>query len=512
MKSNVMHRVFAVLASLAGAMMLTFLAAPAASAASSVYLTVNGVPTNQPSLVPLLIEGHAYVPVRAMAELAGEAVEWDGGSCSVLIRTKPAAAEGMSCRGVQLWIDGKRTSEELKPIIRNNRAYVPIRTATAAFGMPVAWDNVKRSVNVTKKAVDSLAAYHLLPDGRYRIEKLAARQIERIQEPVTTSQLRSIGADALARSEKFEATVMTGHGDVLVKLQKVSLAGRSIVMPQDIDQFPLEYVITPDGNKSFVVADNGIWLINSAAKKLQRISPLAYKGKTFSMIAKEGPTNDEHWMLYWNGGVRPSPDGTKLIYTSNKTNRSPMEAALFTYDLATGAETRIGKTDGAMYEIIGWLDSQRVLCIKEYDSVRTTIAVNMQGEERELDLPDIEAQLFAVQDDRIAYYVPHNDGDEFHIASIDSSSELHDIATLRSQGSIRMRGGQAFSLHGSYLAFIYVPNDEPMARYLKVIQLNTETVTDIDTFPLGAQASAAILEFAWADDDTIVAVIHEDEA
>ncbi|CAH1203747.1 hypothetical protein PAECIP111893_02056 [Paenibacillus plantiphilus] len=117
--------------------------------ASKIFLSVNGVPAADPSFEPVTISGKTYVPLRAIASITGEAVAWDANTRSVLIRTKPSAVEGDLKEGAGLWIDGKKAASELQPIIRSGSAYVPIRAVTAAFGLPVAWDNVSRSVNVT---------------------------------------------------------------------------------------------------------------------------------------------------------------------------------------------------------------------------------------------------------------------------------------------------------------------------------------------------------------------------
>ncbi|SDX20849.1 copper amine oxidase N-terminal domain-containing protein [Paenibacillus sp. CF384] len=117
--------------------------------ASKGFLSVNGVPAADPSFMPLFVGGHALVPVRAIAALSNENVVWDAVTKSVLIRTKQSTVSASSDGSPQLWIDEEKAAAELQPIIHNGRAYVPIRAVTAAFGMPVVWDGGTRSVNVT---------------------------------------------------------------------------------------------------------------------------------------------------------------------------------------------------------------------------------------------------------------------------------------------------------------------------------------------------------------------------
>ncbi|GGD84141.1 copper amine oxidase N-terminal domain-containing protein [Paenibacillus nasutitermitis] len=113
---------------------------------SKPFLSVNGVPSESVDLRPLLREGRAMLPLRSAAKLAGQSVAWDSSSWSVLIRSKPPQKSDSSYLRPQLWIDGKQAPPELQPILLGGVTYVPIRTLTAAFGISVAWDSVSRSV------------------------------------------------------------------------------------------------------------------------------------------------------------------------------------------------------------------------------------------------------------------------------------------------------------------------------------------------------------------------------
>lgn len=122
--------------------------------ATSVFLSVNGVPVADAASKPLTEQGRVYIPVRAVAKLYGQSVIWDARTSSVLVRTNALAVASYK-GGASLWIDGK-IAAELAPIIRGGTAYVPIRAVTAAFGLPVVWDSKSQSVNLTVKTAASL--------------------------------------------------------------------------------------------------------------------------------------------------------------------------------------------------------------------------------------------------------------------------------------------------------------------------------------------------------------------
>ncbi|MFS0728105.1 copper amine oxidase N-terminal domain-containing protein [Paenibacillus sp. 1P07SE] len=116
--------------------------------AATPLVSINGIPAVDPAMQALLIDGRAYVPLRAIGSLSKEQVVWHAATKSVLIRTKPETALVSSAAGVKLWIDDKLAAAEHQPILRNNTTYVPIRAVTAAFGHEVAWWKESRSINI----------------------------------------------------------------------------------------------------------------------------------------------------------------------------------------------------------------------------------------------------------------------------------------------------------------------------------------------------------------------------
>jgi|GEM_PF-1684833 len=129
------------------------------------FLSFNGVPMADPSFAVLMVDDRAYVPVRAIASLVDTPVTWDSATRSVLIRTKQSVAKPTDNCRPQLWIDGQVAASELQPVLHNGRAYVPIRAVTAAFDLPVHWDPDIRGVNVTTEAT-SVLDFNVAPADR----------------------------------------------------------------------------------------------------------------------------------------------------------------------------------------------------------------------------------------------------------------------------------------------------------------------------------------------------------
>ncbi|PLT43975.1 hypothetical protein B8V81_2406 [Paenibacillus pasadenensis] len=116
--------------------------------AAEPFLSVDGKPALDAALRPILREGRALLPLRSIAKLAGKSVVWDKASWSALIRSEPPAPRKGAYSFPQLWIDGKLAAPELQPILRDGLTYVPIRALTAAFGISVSWNAASRSVDI----------------------------------------------------------------------------------------------------------------------------------------------------------------------------------------------------------------------------------------------------------------------------------------------------------------------------------------------------------------------------
>ncbi len=369
-------------------------------------------------------------------------------------------------------------------------------------------DGVTPQPEVDSETAD---AAPLLSDGQYHPKNWKKFDYELMEEAQTIRTLERISKREGEWREVFTAVVLTGTGEIEVKLQRVKFESKTVVIPQDFEHFPLAFAITPDGEKLIIYSDNGLWLANSANNQLEKISSSTYGGKSYEALVKESIDLYEEPNVSWNSGVIASPDSATLVYQSNKNDIAKGSSALFAYDLVTGAETLLAYTAGAHYLVEGWLNEESIICTKYDNNMLTKVLVNLQGQEMDLDLA-ADSTIYAVQEGFIAY-INHSSagGEKFHIASVDKAGIVHELTSTPMEGTIRIRSNtQGFSPDLTYIAFLYVPNDEPEARLIKVVNLKTSRVTSIDSFPEETDASAAVLEFSWINDDTLFIAVQED--
>ena len=93
--------------------------------------------------------GRCLVPVRFISEVLGYSVSWNE-------KTKKITIENGIDR-VHLWantdyaiVNGYKKNLDQKPIIKNDRTFVPIRFIGETLGCSVLWDNVNRKITILK--------------------------------------------------------------------------------------------------------------------------------------------------------------------------------------------------------------------------------------------------------------------------------------------------------------------------------------------------------------------------
>ncbi len=105
---------------------------------------------------PIIYNDRTYLPLRAIGEAFGKAVDWDGNTNTVFIGDKGDVVYPYSDE-VRVVIDGgifvytDENNIQVKPIIVNGTTYLPLRGAGLAFGKQIGWSPADRTVYITDK-------------------------------------------------------------------------------------------------------------------------------------------------------------------------------------------------------------------------------------------------------------------------------------------------------------------------------------------------------------------------
>lgn len=98
---------------------------------------------------PLIVDGRTLVPLRAIFEGLGAAVDWDGAT-----RTVTSTLDGttivMTVDSAVMYKNGEAVTLDVPAKIVNGRTMVPVRAVGEAFGADVRWDDATRTVYVTQ--------------------------------------------------------------------------------------------------------------------------------------------------------------------------------------------------------------------------------------------------------------------------------------------------------------------------------------------------------------------------
>jgi len=100
---------------------------------------------------PQIIGGRAFLPVRAVAEALGAAVEWHQPTKSVTVRSGEAELI-MQAGSRRLTVDRWPAPDmDVAPVIADGRALLPIRHVAERLNCTVGWDAAARSVTIRSK-------------------------------------------------------------------------------------------------------------------------------------------------------------------------------------------------------------------------------------------------------------------------------------------------------------------------------------------------------------------------
>lgn len=102
---------------------------------------------------PILYNGRAMVPFRAVAEALGLKVQWDAGTQTILAGREQLNIK-MQIGNKTATSQGKNIALDAEPILYENRALIPLRFLSEAAGAKVNWDSANQRVNITSQQRD----------------------------------------------------------------------------------------------------------------------------------------------------------------------------------------------------------------------------------------------------------------------------------------------------------------------------------------------------------------------
>lgn len=105
---------------------------------------------------PVIRQDRTMVPLRAISEGLGLAVNWDAANYFVLISANennlmaPVGESGSPQSTIRIFFNGCELNSDADPFILNNRTMVPLRLISEEMGMKVEWNAEKYEVYISR--------------------------------------------------------------------------------------------------------------------------------------------------------------------------------------------------------------------------------------------------------------------------------------------------------------------------------------------------------------------------
>ena len=293
-----------------------------------------------------------------------------------------------------------------------------------------------------------------------------------------------------------------------VGVERVAVNGKTVLVPQTLDNATTDVVITPDGSKAIAYTDRGMWLSTTMRSSSENVLPEYFNGKNYEDLADESYEQYGANYALWCGQVMPNPDSNKVAYVSNKDDLNGL--SIFVYDFEAEKERFVAGEPGCYYLIVGWVDSENILCYKVKGDYKETVLVSVDGVESNLRFEVDNPFIIACYNGKVAYS-PSGEENAVYVGHFENGN-LTTVFSSQLDGTLRERPGiNAFSPDGTQLAVIYVPEDAPYDRLVKIFDFTNQSEQEVSAVKTRSMNNTGILEVSWIDDSSLLTVIVQDE-
>lgn len=117
-----------------------------AATSSEIKIVVSGKEI-KPETPAYIENGRTMVPLRFISEALGEKVDWKADTNTVIIGDNKAT---LKIGSNEISAAGKKITIDSPAVIKNSRTFVPLRAISEILGAKVEWDGATRTVSITK--------------------------------------------------------------------------------------------------------------------------------------------------------------------------------------------------------------------------------------------------------------------------------------------------------------------------------------------------------------------------
>ena len=362
------------------------------------------------------------------------------------------------------------------------------------------------SAEKAKNDPDIVLPDNMLPDGRFLKEnwmELERQLVEERQNVLVKDQDGAYQTGASQAGKKASVT-LDAKAALSLQTEQIKVGNETVLLPKAAAGSMLASAAMPDGKNVVAYSEQEMWIVSGQEKTAKLAVPNTYQGKSYDALVEESFNKYEENAVLWCGQVTPAPDSKKIAYAANK-NDLDGGYSVFLYDMDAGTEQLVRPGNGYFYLIAGWVDEDNILCYKIKDDTRTFVVVGTDGSETPLRFAAPDAQLIATKAGLIAYTNAAND--TVYVGRYQGTEDLAAVYQGSVGGSLRLRTDvNEFNADATKLALVYVPDEGPYKREVKVFDL-TESGEKKVSLPRSAKgARNNVLEVSWTNDGGLLVV------
>ena len=115
-----------------------------------------GYVNGEPSLLdakPIIRNDRAMLPVRFVAEALGATVKWNSDTSTAVLFTDDVIIS-ITIGATAAVVNGESITLDSPAFIENNRTYLPVRFVAESLGATVTWDGVSSTATITKPVAE----------------------------------------------------------------------------------------------------------------------------------------------------------------------------------------------------------------------------------------------------------------------------------------------------------------------------------------------------------------------
>lgn len=113
------------------------------------YITINGISKkiDAQGSKPIIKNGRTLLPIRTLIESLGGSVEWNAKEQKITI-TLNGHSMVLTIGNTVALVDGSKVTLDVAPTIINGRTYLPLRFISENLGASVDWDETTKTVTI----------------------------------------------------------------------------------------------------------------------------------------------------------------------------------------------------------------------------------------------------------------------------------------------------------------------------------------------------------------------------